>query len=356
MRRLIKQLLAAGCHYGGLSGLLTPRRANSGATDQYLILMYHRVVEEMAARTEYTQPGIAVSARSFERQIAFLKRHYTIMPLAQLAERLHTKTPVAPRTVVITFDDGWQDNFTLAYPILKKYDAPATIFVSTDFVESNQKFWFLRVGYYLAEGKLSQSQLAELLGELLGDNGGEHRGQPLTRDYLAWLAADHDRFIESLKDLDSAGMKRAVTLLIKRTGLSDDTWPQRRWTLSWDEMRHMDPSLIEIGSHGLSHQILTTMSPAEVRRELMESKLLIEEKIGRPVTSIAYPNGNHDAEVRRLARETGYRCGIATHDAEGAETRDLYALQRIGVHDGVSSGAFGGFSPALFASYLKRLF
>lgn len=357
MRRLIKQLLAAGCYYCGLSALLTTLRPGSGSVERYTILMYHRVVEDAEAHTEYTQPGIAVSAHSFDRQIAFLARHYTIIPLGQLAECLRQSAPIPPRALVITFDDGWRDNFTLAYPILRKYRAPATIFVSTDFVETNLKFWFLRIGYYLTEGNLSAGQLADILEELLGGNGGEHRGQPLTRGYLEWLASDHDRFIESLKDLDADGMKRAIALLVNRTGLTDDRWPERRWTLSWAEMKEMDPELIEIGSHGLSHQILTTMSPAEVRRELVESKLLIEEKIGRPVTSIAYPNGNHDEEIRRLTKEAGYRCGIATHDPEGtALTRDIYALQRIGVHEGVSSGALGGFSPALFSCYLRRLF
>jgi peptidoglycan/xylan/chitin deacetylase (PgdA/CDA1 family) len=357
MRRLVKQFLAAGCYYCGLSQLLAAFRPKSGSTEQYLILMYHRVVDDMGAGTEYTQPGIAVSTRSFERQIAFLSRRYTILPLRQLADRLRSGTAIPPRTVVITFDDGWRDNFTLAYPILRKYNAPATIFVSTDFIETNQKFWFLRMGYYLTEGKLAVGQLADILEELFGGTSGGHREQPLTRDYLEWLASDHDRFIEALKDLDGSGMKRAIALLVNRTGLTDDKWPDRRWTLSWEEMKGMDPSLIEIGSHGLSHQILTTMTPAEIRRELVDSKLLIEERTGRPVTSIAYPNGNHDEAIRRLTKEAGYTCGIATHAPAGtALTRDIYALQRIGVHEGVSSGALGGFSPALFSCYLKRLF
>ncbi|MEW6050252.1 MAG: polysaccharide deacetylase family protein [Candidatus Zixiibacteriota bacterium] len=357
MRRFIKHLLASACYYSGLMALLSLARRLSGQTEPYMILMYHRVVEDIRSRTEYTQAGINISLAAFEKQMAFLAKEYSVVPLGQLVAHLQQGTPLPRRALVITFDDGWRDNFTLAYPILKKYDLPATIFVSTDFIESAEKFWFLRVGFYLEEGKLTTAQLADVLQELYGDNGGEQHGKTVTRDYLEWVASDHDRFMEALKELDQKNLRRALGELMCRSRLTDDKWPDRRWTLSWDDIRAMDPSLIEIGSHARSHQILTQMSSAEIRRELVESKLLIEEKTGRPVTSIAYPNGDHNEEVRRLARETGYHCGIATHNPEGtALMRDIYALQRVGVHEGVSSTATGRFSPALFACYLRRLF
>jgi peptidoglycan/xylan/chitin deacetylase (PgdA/CDA1 family) len=127
--------------------------------------------------------------------------------------------------------------------------------------------------------------------------------------------------------------------------------------LSWEEVQACDGSLIEFGSHGRSHQILTRMAIDEARDELLTSRQLIEERLGRKVVSFAYPNGDYSGEIKRLARQAGYEYALAIHPSrEETAARDIFALPRRGVHEGVCRGAGGGFSPALFAAFLEGIF
>ncbi len=103
--------------------------------------MYHRVILPKALPYRL-EPGMYVTPESFFTQMKFLEEYTHVIPLEELLEKLESGQPLKPRTVVITFDDGWRDNFTNAYPVLKALKLPATIFLPTSYIEEDKLFWF----------------------------------------------------------------------------------------------------------------------------------------------------------------------------------------------------------------------
>jgi len=101
-----------------------------------LVLTYHRISDELDI-----QDPLKVSMENFEKQILFLKENYSIISGEQLADIITNKRLFPPKACLITFDDGWRDNYTHAFPILKRYRVPAIIFISTDYIGTDKMFW-----------------------------------------------------------------------------------------------------------------------------------------------------------------------------------------------------------------------
>src|SRR5712692_999339 len=122
-----------------------------------IILTYHRVIEKWDETLDYSQPGMVVTTSTFERQVAILKEHFEVVTLgALLADGVTATRPARPRCV-ITFDDGWRDNYDLAFPILRRRDIPATIFLATDFIGTDRAFWHTELLYLFTRTQLSRS-------------------------------------------------------------------------------------------------------------------------------------------------------------------------------------------------------
>lgn len=313
--------------------------------------MYHRVVDDIHARTEYTQPGIMVSTAAFESQMRYLAGACRLYLLSEAVQVIKNGGAFPANAVVVSFDDGWRDNFTNALPILQKHRIPAIIYLTTDFIGSGKLLWFLKAGILLAEGKLPPAELNAACDELIHSNASPILSPP------ANSLSEADRFIEKFKSHDLATADKILDQLFVRAGLNQSEFVKRGWILTWDDVRTMAKHNMEFGSHGLAHQIMTVLPTDEARRELAQSKKIIEQQLGRPVTSFAYPNGNFSEEVILLVKESRYDDALAIHvGGDGNAPPNLFALPRKGVHEGVSSKPDGSFSRALFACYLADIF
>jgi len=346
VKRLAKQLISClSVKTGRTSGRLRALR-NAGGAGDLTILMYHRVVDDISDSSQLVQPGMALSAATFDAQLRYLKDNHTVISLGEAVRCLKSGDLPPERGAVVTFDDGWRDNYTVAYPILKAHSVPASIFVTTDFIGTGKSFWFVRLGALLercrdhgaVRGSYNRASEELGLGHRL-DSGLSGQGE----------------VFEAAKKLGPEGIERFIWLLSDSTGDAGRE-SYREMILSWDEIAQMDPDLIEIGSHGCSHGIMTDLDLAAVEKEMRESKRLIKEKLSRRVTSVAYPNGNHNSEIRQLAAECGYECGLAVRDTNTDQNLDLFAFQRIGIHEGMTEGIGGSFSESLFAAAIGRLF
>jgi len=142
-KRIAKYLLAAVLYYSGMLAFFSLLRRFFFNRSNFVILMYHQVLEENDVEKDYVQPGLYVSRQVFEKQMAFLSEKYNLLSLERVTEILEKNQSPPLKSIVITFDDGWRDNYLYAYPILKKYNVPATIFLATDYVGTDKMFWFL---------------------------------------------------------------------------------------------------------------------------------------------------------------------------------------------------------------------
>src|SRR2546428_4748028 len=237
-----------------------------GQRHRTIILTYHRVIERRDRTLDYSQPGMVVTAPTFERQLAFLTEHFDIVPLASLLVGGDTNRPGSRPRCVITFDDGWRDNYHLAFPILRQHGLSATIFLATDFVGTDRAFWHTELIYLFTCTALPRFLKDEITLRAYPDRV----RQALTR--LARLgespcARDLDPLIETVKAVyDEDTIEELVHTLMQAVGLQRPLPGERRDFIDWDHVREMAAAGIEIGSHGCSHRILT-MVPIETANE-----------------------------------------------------------------------------------------
>ncbi|MEI6631819.1 MAG: polysaccharide deacetylase family protein [bacterium] len=204
----------------------------------FSILMYHSVSPEAQKANR-----LSVTPKVFERQMRFLKNFgYNVIPLEAAISFIEEGRAIPPRTVAITFDDGYRDNYTYAFPILEKYNLPATLFV--------------------------------IINEI---------GRP--------------------------GQDR----------------------LSWQEVHQMHSSgLVTFGSHTLGPEPLVNLkSDEEVRRQIFDSKKVLEDKLGDKVTLFSYPEGKFNDRIRYLVREAGYKLAVTTSPGKKFSNHDIFALKRL---------------------------
>jgi len=272
-----------------------------------LILMYHRVIPRAEVQATFVQPGMYVTPETFERHLRFIAGRFDVLSFADLLRIWDAGcADDDARYCVITFDDGWLDNYRHAFPLLRSYGLPATIFLPTDFVGSTEWFWFDR------------------LGALLHRRG---KGTP----------EDWDALVERAKTMTDAARDRMLNDLEDEAG---GQYVRRRRFVDWDEVREMSRGGVSFGSHTRTHANLARLAAADLERELRGSLDALTEQRVQHVPVLAYPNGDYTDGVVAAARAAGYRAAVTTH--AGLESRrpsDPFQLKRIAVHDDVSRSA-----------------
>jgi peptidoglycan/xylan/chitin deacetylase (PgdA/CDA1 family) len=278
---------------------------------QPLILTYHRFANgDEPDRTP---------AHVFAEQLAYLSQRYRIIPLPQLVEHLRNPESPPPGLAAITIDDGYRDAYDIAYPLLRRYNAPATLYVVPEFVDRRCWIWTDQARYlcHLASPQwLSTTIDGQETWLELGDERSRSRTALRLNDLLKTLTND--------------GKNEAIERLAHTLGVSLPTAPPDELaSISWEQARELDRNGIEIGSHTMTHPILTNVSDAQLHRELAESKLRIEEELDRTVESFCYPNGDNDARVQQEVARAGYRTAVTTVSGLNKPGANPLTLRRI---------------------------
>ena len=296
------------------------------------ILAYHRVLDPALYDPDTVEPGMFVTRDAFATHLELLGSKYHVVPLDTLVRQLLTGEEIARRTVVLTFDDGWLDTYQTAYPLLKRAGLPATVFVPTALVGTRQRFWFSRAAEVAAEIWQRSDSLLSL--NPIGPTA-------FVANLLA-VRPSRPRFIWSvLNTLKDFPPEKRENIIDRLAELAEARLRTQRELVDWDDLRRMSVDAFEVGSHTATHVLLTEVTSAAAKIELEESRRVIAEQIGRPATSLCYPNGNHDESVRRLAKTCGFACALTTAAGFADPPIDLHALPRIGVHQDVAPKASG---------------
>ena len=277
--------------------------------------MYHRVLSDVELDQFYIQPGMYVHMDVFEKQIKFLKANFNIISFPALLSLWENGTLKRnERYCVITFDDGWLDNFLYAFPILKTNNVPATIFLTTNLIGTDEWFWPEKIIYLLMQDK--------------------KKGQDILNRYGITSAAIEDIITncKKLKDAELANLLREMVDSIsgRISGM--------RMLLNWDEVREMSESNVHFGSHTKTHRILTNVPISEVRMEIAGSlENLKKEKINH-VPVFCYPNGNFTPAIAECVKEEGFMAAVGTSPGvENSRPGDIFGLRRIGIHNDISN-------------------
>lgn len=300
-----KKILARVLYFSGVCYVARLLRWRSRQT--LPILVYHRVLN--VADTEHFPFDVGLidaSIESFRWQMRYLQKKRTPISFGQLAKYLQDGSQLPPNPVIVTFDDGYDDNYHNAFPILKEMGIPATMFLTTGYINSQMPFWYDMLAFLIQniDGDLFVIKVLDYSRRLPADQAGRRLVMQECVEMMKRIP--NNRRLAALAELDNryGHRYRDADLRIKQMSLS----------LSWEQCREMSQHGIEFGSHTITHPILTSLSDQELRHELVGSKEAIEKHIGRKVSVLSFPNGgrrdfNHN--VVRVAQESGYSMSVS---------------------------------------------
>ncbi len=275
------------------------------------VLVYHRVNDERDA----VFPAIPTSV--FAQQIEFLRRNFNVCSLSDAVGMLQDRK-LPDNTIVVTLDDGYADNFTKAFPILRKHSIPATIFLAIDAINARRPLWHDRV--FRAFRKTRVDSLVDF---------GECRRRYSFRNEVDKRHAQQD-ILELFWTLPEDARDYWVDQLMIRLEVSAG-FEAHDLMLTWDQIRMMQEAGLAFGSHTMTHPILSRLSHGRQSEEIFESKRVLEEQLGVPVKSFAYPVGrkqDFNASTKRLLKEAGYSCALTTIFGVNECGQDLFELRR----------------------------
>lgn len=323
----VKHVFAWSLYASGLLPLFAHIRLRRKA----LALMYHRVLTAGEMRRCFAQDGISVDTETFEKQIRYLSKYFKPVSFAQFIDHMEENKPFPPGTCLITFDDGWRDNFLHAYPILKKNNVPALIFLTTDFIGSFRRFWQDELADLLAAAHKYYKENSEILNldQIPVD----------TNDFLALikcgetrLAQQIEAFIRKQKKKDLRSTKTLITALKKVLPPASKPNERRSVFLNWEEVKIMAEDGISFGSHGKSHALLPNVDAQMAEKEIRESKRIMQECIGSTICAFSYPNGDYNSEIVRAVRDAGYRAAFGTKPGYVSSRSNPFKIRRINIH------------------------
>jgi peptidoglycan/xylan/chitin deacetylase (PgdA/CDA1 family) len=291
------------------------------------VLNYHRVF-----RAPLGYHDIAVAPDTFRKHLDHMLRHdYGFLSLAQYEEYLAGERVLERDSVVLTFDDGYRDNYTAAFPLLRESRIPAAVFLCTGPVETGVPLWWDRVEEAVRGGRSVGMRSLGSDPDIPGQVASLYVDGLTGSDRSASVAIG--RLVDTLKALPAAERQRAIAALERQIPPAGDT---SSIMMTWGMVREMHEAGVAFGAHSVTHPAFSELTPESARAEIEGSRRSIEEHIGAPVTAFAYPYGKEgffdDSTIDAL-KASGIRWAYTTVNGRNEPGADPYVLRRDGMRD-----------------------
>ena len=296
-----------------------------------VILMYHRVLAADDMGRTGSHPAITVESRTFAEQMAVVKQRFKVLSIDEFSDRIEQRRPFDNSSCLITFDDGWRDNFTNALPILRRYELPAVIFLPVNFIGEERLFWQESLVHLLvlameavrknpARMKRFRYTLDPVgLGCLLDISEGDSRSRAIEAISLAragWTQAMIGATLDGLRSELGVG-----------TG---DTHGIDGF-LSWEQVAEMAQQGITFGGHGAEHHLLSEIPIDAAREDIQISKEVIDRRCKATIPTFSYPRGYRTSQVVEVVKATGFRLGFIANGGKVSSDDDPFTLRRINI-------------------------
>lgn len=300
-------------------GILKCSEAMRFGAQPLVLLAYHGVRDIDPSDYPFDEGTVSASCHQFDLQMGFVKKNYDVITFEDLMAYREGKCALPKRPLIITFDDGFADNYQNAFPILKAHHLPAIIFLVSGLVGTNEIFWWEKVVYWYKSSNIFFERWREIVH--------------LTHSEENWT---QKRVLRYLKDLSDGERIRVLTEMENAIPIPQTPYSSGIRPLQWSEVSEMSQSQIMFGSHTVTHPLLSKVSKEKLRFELEESKKTIEEKTGQAVSVLAYPVGgpsDYNDEVISVAKAVGYRFGITYYPEEknSRSPNDWFRIGRISI-------------------------
>ncbi len=313
LHRLLRCVWANFLAASGGLWLAKHRLRKTGAV---IALTFHRVLDDGDHQRTCSLEGMVIRKQTFQELSAYVAICHEPVDLRAAQPGVQCrKLPI-----VFTFDDGWVDTCTVAFPIAREYQIPLVVFVCPGLLDETTPFWPERLVALMREA-----------GSSLGSDEAERLIERLKRA----LPEQREQYIANLREKAQGSASQVESMSGDRT-------------LSWAALREMAERGVCIGSHTQTHQILTMISADSARRELRESKASIESMLSECCDTFAYPNGNWSPETRNFVAEAGYKLAVTTMSGAWTKHGDPLAIPRVNIFEDKVIGWNRRFSVTMF--------
>ncbi len=293
------------------------RLASKFAPRGVAIVMYHSVMDEPGAEAN-TLGAVIHATKDFRGQMELVARDFSPVTMDDALEFVRGEKELPERPVVITFDDGYADNYQVASPVLKQIGVPAAFYVTVECVEKQKLPWPARVRYSFLSTKKIEWTEPQGAGWPLNDLEGRTRAFERALQYCGRLAGNsQEAFVQGLERELGAGPPS----------------PGHRLMMTWDEVRSLAREGHIVGSHTMTHPNMAHVQRDDLKREFVESKRALEQELASPVVHFSYPCPvlqPHWAEhTVRESRQSGYETAVTTNGGLVRRNDDPLCLRRI---------------------------
>jgi len=320
----LKHAIVASMDWFGLNWLFRTKNR-----DKLRFLTLHGVADYRAEST-WVPLRSQLDVLRMRSILQALQKEYTFISIDDAVEMIDGRRPLVENAMVLTFDDGYLNNFTEALPVLEALEIPAVFYIATGVVETRKAFWFDRLDY-IVQVAAAQNASIDVYGASFKFVANDR--EQVTEEYARmrrWCKKKIQTDEEFVAVLDAA-----AETLEQQCGrriddiLEDDPWAR---IVTAEELQHYARNpLVTIGSHTVSHMRLSIASDADVRRELRESREKLEAWTGKPVVHFAYPNGDWDRRSRDAVEAAGYVSAVTSDSGLQATGRDRYTIRRLSI-------------------------
>jgi len=285
-----------------------------GDRDGALILYGHRVADDDEGYLQGLAP------EWLDEQLRYLTHHYQVIALSELQASLKAGRRVPPRSIVLTFDDGFRDNYTAGFPLFQKYDVPVTIFLATGCIDGGELPWSQRLGVLF-----QRTSVPRLAHPLLGG--------PLCLLSEAGRHQAYKRFKEPISRMTRVIRDRTIAEISEKL----EVRPPTDRMLSWAQVKEMHAAGIEFGAHTRSHPMLARISEVEAVEEMRGSRDDLSEQLGVESPAFCFPAGSMNAALRQHVERLGFSACFTTQKIPRVNqigSSSPFELKRVGLANG----------------------
>ena len=333
MKKKIIKIICYPCYSFRIYQIPLILKKNLCKTNFVLFLTYHRVLPHDLIDKSLSQRSMIVSLETFREQLKFLQKHYIVISLDEYfyfkeSGRYNKKKPYA----IISFDDGWGDNYLFAFEELRRAALPAIIYLTSGYIGTDKIFWpeeITEILLNITPKDLHQSVRMEIK-QLLTENIYQIILKIINESDFYKKKEYVNILILHLKVFPKEkiyNLKRLLNLKKKTERLFYDR------LLTWNEVYELKKNNISVGAHTHSHTILTNVSLETANEEINKSKKIIEQKVGHRIADFSYPNGAFNSTIINLLHKAEFRSAVTGINKLSTFRTSPFEIHRKGINE-----------------------
>jgi len=285
------------------------------------ILLYHGVTESVSKGIENIS-GKHIHARKFHDQMKFLKKHCNIISMEDVYLHYKNNIPFKLNTVAITFDDGFKNNSSVALPILDNLEIPATFYIASGLIGTENMFWVDKIEDCL---NLTEAQTIQI---------------NIFNERLKFDLSTREEKINSLRDIKricksstNSDKDQIIDQIINQTKVNPTPHCDNYKIMDWDDLKKLEASKNTIiGGHSMGHEILSKLNKDQMIKNINTSIEILENRLGIKIDHYSYPEGqedHYDEYVISALKSAGIKCCPSAINGLNSADIDLFNLRRI---------------------------